>query len=156
MKEHVPCRERTGTQWPIPPILSLFSLARHSQGRAQSSFLYISLSPVLEQSPGALGTHRRMPHLAWDLQGMVRNETKGRRAADPGYSVNLAGYAKTFKLEPLGNWGPSDSFAKGRDTKVGYPLQREGTKVEVGSCPGAESASLRGWKKEMERKHTGG
>lgn len=89
------------------------------QGRAQSSFLYISLSPVLEQSPGALGTHRRMPHLTWDLQEMVRNETKGRRAADPGYSANLAGYAKTFKLEPLGNWGPSDSFAKGRDTKAG-------------------------------------
>lgn len=62
---------------------------------------------------------------------MVRNETEDRRAADTGYSVGLAGYAKTLKLGPLGNWGPSDPFEQGSDSNC--PL---GTGVEVGSCPG--------------------
>lgn len=62
---------------------------------------------------------------------MVRNETEGRRAADSGYSVGLVGYAKTFKLGPLGNGGPLDPFEQ--ESGSCCPMA---TLVEVGSCPG--------------------
>lgn len=44
---------------------------------------------------------------------MVRNMTEGESSAETEYSqacVCMVGHAETFKLGPLGNWGPSDGF----------------------------------------------
>lgn len=62
--------------------------------------------------------------------------------------MGLVGHAETFRLQPLGNWGPSDAFEgfeQGSDYNV---LQGLAWRVGAVQDTSAESPSLRGWKRQ--------